>query len=1656
MAGGAAARSNRQKKGGGKGRSNGKGKDKGGGSNKSAGSRGGKKDSSDTTGRRGGGFRGLDILFDRDTEEVSFVQKTATARKEILRETMLLKKDKKWKEPGGKKKGDFVPELKIDPQQYKRLHHVLSQYQQAQKIMRQEIAARQRRDRGVAVSDSSELSEESEDEDSDEDEYEEESGLRKGERGQTPRDLMREMNGPAFYGHRDDFWSDEHEGSDNDDDDDDDDDGNEDDENEDSEADPYPAKDAWAANSTPRPIAKLASKYTRLDASDGDDDENDDGDGFGMWDQPPVTPTGAAAAPLPRQLVFIPAPDPRIPVDSVSRAWLESFSFSRNHATTALQRYRNDQLDALAYLYSHSADTTFSISTSSDVDTFIREEARTQRELERGVLELMYMRDFSSYARRDGTEVWQIQNLTVNLPPRFHDTTNTSPADIIDSLDITLQLHHPANTIYPFQYPLVTLELRNRPPGCTTYDPALLSLAIMLQTIAKDRIGETIVDLLTLSLQTAEAEIAVMCPSKKIKEIVCSPSAPAIPTPAANADPSRVLVVKGTSAKPTPPKPATPTIKLVKGLRGGVPTMAMLQLKMQVAITLKQDQGTDRLVRGKIDEFLTKGNHPRGIKVRLTDGRVGRVQAAVETTGPVTGPLASGSKPPITNKNLKFSAASSPSSSTPATPPRILPPTTPRTPASLDSTTATRHLTQQFDNMRINAAIPASPKPALVVVPTTPKPPRYRKPQPTAAQIATLNETLYTQYMQQQQQPAYVKMRMQRESLPAWKYQSQILEAVDRNRVVVVEGETGCGKTTQVPQFILDHFLSTRHGAECKILVTQPRRISAIGVAERVAAERAEPLGRTVGYQIRLESRMSEETRILFATTGILLRRLEGAGAKALVGNEPAAAVADEYEGGIDDLTHIIVDEVHERSVDSDFLLMVLRDLLATNPTLKLILMSATLNAGLFQDYFADHHTPRIHVPGRTFPVQVMFLEHALAKTRYVPQGKDFTKSTFSRQHRNPRDMDPDSESMDEEELPDDKLTEEQMKKRYPKLSDKAIGALRQMDVDKIQYPLIEMLVEWMCDALLPGAAKKLPPGASAHATTPSSPRSARLKPPPKTPKKDKAKNRTKDTPDDSDFLPFDTTTTSEPPPDRGILIFLPGFLEISTLHDALTRNPRIRAATQNGKWCIPLHGNLSSADQLRVFKRPDPGAVKIVVATNVAETSITVDDVVFVIDSGKMKETRYDPQKGMASLEECWVSRANAMQRRGRAGRVTKGVCVHLFTSHHFENVLAPQQVPEMRRTPLEQLCLRIKVLPFLNGRIAQILDKVIEPPSPEAVRQAVLTLRTLQALTKEEDLTPLGFHLGRLPLDVRIGKLLVFGSIFQCLDPVLTIAAAMSHKSPFVAPFEIRDQADRKKREFAIENSDQLTILNAYNAWQHTRTHNPASVEKKFLFDNFLSGKSLAMIANVKRQLAELISDIGFLETPVTARAIERVGRATGSDGVKESIGERANHRGDDLRLVKALLLAALYPNVIKVTQGVKPDGGDTQLLVRGNEEVFIHPTSINFRKPHPPGTFLAYHEKVKTSKVYIRDASAVPAAAVAFFGGSLGPYEPRGGGLLPMDDGWLRFRAHNPKIAAVVRAARVALDELLQEKIRDPSAMFEGELVTCIVDVVTRHAA
>ncbi|KAI8827905.1 helicase associated domain-containing protein [Chytriomyces cf. hyalinus JEL632] len=346
-------------------------------------------------------------------------------------------------------------------------------------------------------------------------------------------------------------------------------------------------------------------------------------------------------------------------------------------------------------------------------------------------------------------------------------------------------------------------------------------------------------------------------------------------------------------------------------------------------------------------------------------------------------------------------------------------------------------------------------------------------------------------------------------------------------------------------------------------------------------------------------------------------------------------------------------------------------------------------------------------------------------------------------------------------------------------------------------------------------------------------------------------------------------------------------------------------------------------------------------------------------------------------------------------------------------------------------------------TDKIQYPLVEMIVVEIPEAVQAAINTLCTLRALSKNETLTPLGFHLGRLPVDVRIGKLILFGSIFGCLDSVLTIASAMSVKSPFVAPFEKRFMADVKKQEFATGVSDYLTLLTAYNTWLVVRRDGfPA--ERAFLYDNFLSGKTLNMIASVKRQLAELLSDIEFIKTHVRAKDMERKGGRI-SDGVADAIGE-SGMRGDHSELINAVLVSALYPNVIKIEspppkgggmKGKGPSAQDLKLWVQNDEAVFIHPTSVNHKGGKYPTKFLVYHEKLKTSKVYIRDCSSVRLLRSHFLG-----------------EGWIQFAA-GEKEAAVIEATRTAFDKLLQMKIENPELdVSTTGLVREIISLVTRN--
>ncbi|BFZ63809.1 ATPdependent RNA helicase [Saitoella coloradoensis] len=1237
------------------------------------------------------------------------------------------------------------------------------------------------------------------------------------------------------------------------------------------------------------------------------------------------------------------------------RQFLTRLGFSLSQSVSATQSHP-DAFIALRALYNNNPSSPPYEPFPADSETLA--EARLMRRTEAERIQDTLGQDFSVEDMGE-EEVW-----TMELGD-----------------EMVVEVYHPSYTVYPLEPPLIAILSPN----------LVLEERIDLATGMMQQAGEIVGGMGVLdSLSWLAARKSQMA------------SAPAS-TPSSSGKPQTLRIVGGGAAFDSarqetfqalhpPPSSSTPGYK---DINLTVPTTRSVRPGVMVDIVLKIDQPTGRLTRGVVGEVLTRGEHHRGIKVRLRDGRVGRVQAIVTEPAPKKiVPKDNGKAVSAVSAQPVAGKVSTPSTRS-ATPQVSTNVNVKKAPSQLDSFEA------GLAKLNLGTA-PTKPRqtPSISFGGSATPVSHMPKPKPARAVDPSINNLLYDQFNLQQQNPAYRKMQTSRQLLPAHVCKGDILRAIEQHQVVVIEGDTGCGKSTQVPQFILDDYLTRRKGGECKILVTQPRRISAMGVAERVAAERGERVGGMVGWQIRMESRMSEQTRILFATTGIMLKRLEGSRDEG------------EEEEGIDGFTHIVIDEVHERSLDSDFLLMVMRDLLKIRPGLKLILMSATLNAGLFQEYFGGE-TPRMFIPGRTFPVKTMFLEDAVARMRYIPKGTEYVKA---RRGPAPQMRGKNGAFLTEEEKPDEMLDAQGMAKRYPGLGMEAWKSLQMIDQEKIQYPLIEELVVWMTNQLLAGSNERVVPGAG--------------------PRRGGYHQQQQQ--------------QQEVKTNRGILVFLPGMMEISTLHTALLRNQRIRDATDNGRFCLPLHGSLSSEDQLRVFDRPSANKVKIVIATNVAETSITVDDVVFVIDSGRMKETRFDPEKGMASLEECWVSQANARQRRGRAGRVAEGTCIHLFTSHKYEKELLPQQIPEMQRTPLEQLCLRIKILPFLKGRIDDVLSKVIEPPSDEAVKNAILTLRTLQALSREEDLTPLGFHLGRLPVDVRIGKLIVMACIFGCLDPCLTIAAAMSIKSPFVAPIDKRAEADMKKRAFATGMSDHLTVLSAYNRWLEVRAEG-FQAERAFLFDNFLSGRTLSQISDIKRQLAELLCDIGFLKGNVRARQMERVGRnGRNGDGVANAIRITGGGAHDEnSHLIKACLTSALYPNVLKIG----PIGRDgPSFTSKGGDDIALHPSSINAKESRFGAPFLIYLEKIRTTRVFARDSTAIPPYAMAFFGGHL-KFDERQI-MLNMEDGWIRFKCKH-SLAALVEGAKSALQELLGRIVEQPELNAVGSpLVEMIVGIVTEE--
>ena len=452
------------------------------------------------------------------------------------------------------------------------------------------------------------------------------------------------------------------------------------------------------------------------------------------------------------------------------------------------------------------------------------------------------------------------------------------------------------------------------------------------------------------------------------------------------------------------------------------------------------------------------------------------------------------------------------------------------------------------------------------------------------------SQRILADWTAKQSTPEQSRMLRSRQSLPAWKLQDAIVSSVTRNQVTIISGETGSGKSTQSVQFILDDLIARCFGEHANIICTQPRRISALGLADRVSDERCGRVGDEVGYAIRGESRQkSGVTKITFVTTGVLLRRLQTSGGSA---GDVVKSLAD--------VSHVVIDEVHERSLDTDFLLVLIRDVLKKRKDLRLVIMSATLDAGTFEQYFSGAGgVGKVEIEGRTFPVQDVYLDEVV---RNVGFGQ-----------------------VDEEE--DGKVAEtwDQDPRNGPKaaMGPSSVGSALRAVGTRINYELIAKTVQYI-----------------------------------------------------------DTELGST---EGGILIFLPGVGEIDQTLRALRNIPNLHA--------LPLHASLQSSEQRLVFKKPPSGLRKVVAATNVAETSITIEDIVAVIETGRVKETSFDPEKNMVMLKEVWASKAASKQRRGRAGRVREGVCYKLYT-RSAEQKMAERPEPEIRRVPLEQLCLSVKAM--------------------------------------------------------------------------------------------------------------------------------------------------------------------------------------------------------------------------------------------------------------------------------------------------------------------------------------------------------------------------
>ncbi|KAL0125435.1 hypothetical protein PUN28_004512 [Cardiocondyla obscurior] len=570
---------------------------------------------------------------------------------------------------------------------------------------------------------------------------------------------------------------------------------------------------------------------------------------------------------------------------------------------------------------------------------------------------------------------------------------------------------------------------------------------------------------------------------------------------------------------------------------------------------------------------------------------------------------------------------------------------------------------------------------------------------------------LYLDFKQKEKFAKLKRLRDTQTNLPVARYREEIIEMIKMEKVVIIAGDTGCGKSTQIPRYLYEAGFQ-------KIACTQPRRIACISLAKRVTFETLSENVSRVGYQIRFEKQKNQETNITFITEGLLLRQLSG-------------------ESTISTYDVIVLDEVHERHLHGDFLLGIMKCIINQKPDLKLVLMSATINIELFSNYFAKENVKVIEVPGRLYPIQLLYRPITVQDLAY--KNDRFNPSPY----------------------------------------------VQIMQIIDQKYPINEK---------------------------------------------------------------------------GDLLIFLSGISEITAVVDAAKEY-----SMKKNNWIVlPLHSTLSIVEQDKVFDYAPEGVRKCIVATNIAETSITIDGIRFVADSGKVKEMSYDPLCKMQRLKEFWISKASAEQRKGRAGRTGPGVCYRIYSEEEYK-ILEKYSTPELQRVPLDSSLLQMIAMGLPDARKFPF----IESPPASSIENAISSLKDHGALTDNEKITCIGKTLARLPVDIVIGKMLIMGSIFHQVEPVLSLAAALSIQTPFTNRAYRDTECETSRKKLESDHGDPITLLNAFKEWLEVKQENSqeyrssSNSSRKWCRRRGLEEQRFYEMTKLRSQFKDLLQDCNLLKS-------------------------------------------------------------------------------------------------------------------------------------------------------------------------------------------------